>query len=98
MILTTGPGVDGRTVSEYLGVVFGHAAVQLGFRDHTAGSERHESRLQEVSMAALRKLEDAARSLGADAVIAIDFNYQSTFGYGENHRLMVSASGTAVRL
>ena len=96
MILTTGPGVDGRTVREYLGVVFGHAAVLLGFGDIAGKADRRESRLQEIGITALGRLEEAALNLGADAVIAIGFDYQAM---GDHSNLLtVSASGTAVRL
>jgi uncharacterized protein YbjQ (UPF0145 family) len=105
MILTTGPGVDGRTVREYLGVVFGEAIVGANiFRDLFAGirdivggrSGAYETELRRAREIALKELEDAGRSLGADAVIAIDFDYEVMGDSGS--MLMVSASGTAVRL
>lgn len=105
MILTTGPGVDGRLAREYLGVVFGEAIVGANiFRDLFAGirdivggrSGAYESELRRAREIALKELEDAARNLGADAVIAIDFDYEVMGDTGS--MLMVSASGTAVRL
>ena len=45
---------------------------------------------------ALKEMCDEARSLGADAVVGVDLDYE-TLGV-ENGMLMVSASGTAVKL
>ena len=43
---------------------------------------------------ALAEMEDQAAQLGADAVVGVDIDYE-TVG---NNMLMVSASGTAVKL
>jgi uncharacterized protein YbjQ (UPF0145 family) len=40
-------------------------------------------------------LQDAAKELGADAVIGVDIDYETVGGGG---MLMVTASGTAVKL
>jgi uncharacterized protein YbjQ (UPF0145 family) len=45
---------------------------------------------------ALRELEERARQLNADAVVGIDIDYEVLGQSGS--MLMVSASGTAVRL
>jgi uncharacterized protein YbjQ (UPF0145 family) len=47
-------------------------------------------------MTALNELKDEARALGADAVIGVDLDYE-VLGQGGS-MLMVSASGTAVKL
>ena len=44
----------------------------------------------------MREMEDRAHKLGADAVVGIDIDYE-VLGT-DNGMLMVTASGTAVRL
>ena len=44
---------------------------------------------------ALQELADEAQSHGANAVVAVDLDYESV---GNGSMLMVSASGTAVRV
>ncbi len=43
-------------------------------------------------------MEVAARALGADGVIGIDLDYESIQSGSGGSMLMVSASGTAIRL
>ena len=105
MILTTSCSVEGRQVEAYLGIVFGEAIVGANlFRDlfaqirdivgGRAGS--YEAELRRARELALEEMEEEARRLGADAVIGIDVDYE-VLG-GNNSMLMVTASGTAVRL
>ena len=105
MIKTTTPGVDGRAVDEYLGVVTGEAILGANiFRDLFAGvrdivggrSGAYEEELRKAREIALHEMEEEAASRGADAIIGIDLDYE-TVGQGSS-MLMVSASGTAVRL
>ena len=42
-------------------------------------------------------MADEAKALGADAVIAVDLDYEH-IGSGDRSMLMVSANGTAVKL
>jgi len=49
--------------------------------------------MTEARETALREMQDKAQALGADAVVAVDIDYE-TVGNG---MMMVSASGTAVR-
>ena len=105
MIKTTTPGVDGRAVDEYLAVVTGEAILGANiFRDLFAGvrdivggrSGAYEEELRKAREIALHEMEEEAASRGADAIIGIDLDYE-TVGQGAS-MLMVSASGTAVRL
>ena len=105
MILTTTPTVEGRTIIEYKGVVFGEVISGVNFikdfkaslRDIVGGrSGSYEQELINARAQALRELEERARQLNADAVVGIDLDYEVL---GQNgSMLMVSASGTAVRL
>jgi uncharacterized protein YbjQ (UPF0145 family) len=105
MIMTTTPSVEGRAISEYLGVVTGEAILGANiFRDMFAAirdvvggrSASYEKELGRAREIALDELEDWAEELGADAVVGIDVDYES-FGQS-NGMMMVSATGTAVKL
>ncbi|MGH8652583.1 MAG: heavy metal-binding domain-containing protein [Gammaproteobacteria bacterium] len=105
MIVTTTPDITGRPVTAYLGVVAGEAILGANlFRDLFAGirdivggrSAAYEKELRKAREIALEDLIDSAKSLGADAVVAVDIDYEVL---GErNSMLMVSVSGTAVKL
>jgi uncharacterized protein YbjQ (UPF0145 family) len=103
MIVTTTHGVEGRSVGQYLGVVCAQTVLGVNaFKDVAAGmrnvfggrSKSYENELGGGVAAALQELEGQAAALGADALVGVDIDYESV---GQN-MLMVSASGTAVRL
>ena len=105
MILTTTDQVEGRRVIDYLGVVTGEAIIGVNvFRDFFAGirdivggrSGGYQNALKDAREHAMADMQDAAKRLGADAVVGIDLDYE-VLGK-ENGMLMVSINGTAVRL
>jgi uncharacterized protein YbjQ (UPF0145 family) len=105
MIFATTSTLQGREVEAYLGVVFGDTVLGVNvFKDFMAGlrdivggrSGTCERELGAARDAAIANLARQAESLGADAVIGIDIDYE-VLG-ANNGMLMVSASGTAVRL
>ncbi|MBR3660232.1 MAG: heavy metal-binding domain-containing protein, partial [Bacteroidaceae bacterium] len=59
-------------------------------------SGSYEDELINARAQAMREMEDRAHKLGADAVVGIDIDYE-VLGT-DNGMLMVTASGTAVRL
>ena len=103
MILTTGPAVEGRPVREYLDVVSAQAimGVNIG-KDITAGlrnivggrSKSYEGEIAKAVAEVMDELKVGAESLGAEAVLSIDIDYETV---GAN-MLMDAASGTAVKL
>ena len=104
MIVTTTHTVEGRRVAAYLGVVSGEAIIGANLfkdmfasiRDVVGGrSGSYERTVKEAKIAAMEDLEAEARSIGADAVIGVDLDYE-VLGRGGS-MLMVSANGTAVR-
>jgi uncharacterized protein YbjQ (UPF0145 family) len=104
MIQTTTPGVDGRTITEYLGVVTGEAILGAnivrdlfaGIRDIVGGrAGAYEEELRKAREIALQEMATEAGARGADAVVGIDLDYETV---GNGSMLMVTASGTAVRL
>ena len=105
MILTTTPTIEGRTIVEYKGVVFGEVIVGVNFlkdfaasiRDIVGGrSNTYEQELVNARTTAMEELAQRARVMGADAVVGIDIDYEVLGQRGG--MLMVTASGTAVRL
>jgi uncharacterized protein YbjQ (UPF0145 family) len=105
VIVTTTPSIEGRPVQAYLGVVTGEAILGANvFRDIFAGlrdivggrSGSYERVLREARDAALMELIDEASRRGANAVIGVDLDYETIGDTGS--MLMVSASGTAVRV
>ncbi len=105
MILTTTPSIEGRKIVSYLGVITGEAIMGANImRDLFASitdviggrSGAYEEKLQEARQIALRELEERAVRLGANAVVGIDLDYEVVGQSGS--MLMVSASGTAVRV
>jgi uncharacterized protein YbjQ (UPF0145 family) len=105
MILTTTPGVDGRTIKRYLGIVTGEAIMGAnvfkdlfaGIRDIVGGrSATYEKELVRAQQIALEEIEYRATQAGANAVVGVDLDYEVL---GQNQgMLMVTASGTAVEL
>ena len=105
MILTTTPTIEGRTILEYKGVVCGEVVSGVNFiRDFKASirnivggrSGSYEDELVKSRTQAMDEMASRAARLGADAVVGIDIDYEVL---GENNgMLMVTASGTAVKL
>jgi len=104
MLKTTTSTVDGKTVSEYLGVVAGEAILGANIfkdifgavRDIIGGrSGAYEREMGKAREIAFSELEDQAKRLGADAIIGIDIDYEVVGQQGG--MMMVSVSGTAVR-
>ncbi|MCP5299641.1 MAG: heavy metal-binding domain-containing protein [Chromatiaceae bacterium] len=103
MIMTTTPSIEGSPISAYLGVVAGEAILGANlFRDLFAGirdivggrSGAYEKELRKAREIAFKELADAADTLGANAIVGIDLDYEVVGEKGG--MLMVSVSGTAV--
>lgn len=104
MIVTTTAIVQGQTVEAYLGIVTGETILGAnilkdlfaGVRDIVGGrAGAYEKELRKAREIAMREMQDAASDLGANAVIGVDLDYETV---SEGSMLMVSVSGTAVRL
>lgn len=105
MIVTTTHAVEGRPAREYLGIVTGEAIIGANmFRDIFAGirdivggrAGSYEKVLKEARHDAIHEMQAEAAKLGANAVIGVDLDYEVIGDTGS--MLMVSASGTAVKL
>ncbi|HLL59877.1 MAG TPA: heavy metal-binding domain-containing protein [Allosphingosinicella sp.] len=105
MIVSTTSSIEGRPVTQYLGVVTGEVIVGAnifkdlfaGIRDIVGGrSGAYETTLRSARDTAFQELEAEATRLGANAVVGVDIDYE-VIGK-EGSMLMVTVSGTAVRL
>ena len=104
VILTTTPGVEGARIVGYLGIVTGEAILGAnifkdlfaGVRDIVGGrSGAYEKELRRAREIAYEEMQAAAREMAADAVVGVDLDYETV---GQGSMLMVTVSGTAVRL
>jgi len=103
LLLTTTPSIEGKKITRYYGIVSGEAIIGANlFRDIFAGirdivggrSGSYEEVLREAKQNAMSEMEENARRLGANAVVAVDLDYETIGSNGS--MLMVTASGTAV--
>ena len=105
MLTTTTNSVEGRRIAEYFGIVSGEAIYGANiFRDFFAGirdivggrAGAYERVIKDGRDAAMADMIEEAQSLNANAIIGVDIDYESIGGKGS--MLMVSVTGTAVRL
>ncbi len=102
MLITTTNTIEGRQL-EYKGLVTGEAIlganlfkdIFAGIRDIVGGrSGAYEQELAKARQIALDEMCARAQSMGGNAVIGVDLDYETV---GQNgSMLMVSATGTAV--
>ena len=105
MILTTTPTIEGRHITQYLGIVTGETIVganifkdiMAGIRDIVGGrSGAYEKAFRQARQMAFEEMEQEAAELGANAVVGIDLDIETVGSQGG--MLMVSISGTAVTI
>ena len=103
MLIVTSDQIEGRRIAEYLGIVSGDAIVGANMfrdlfarvRDVVGGrAGGYEKVLRSAKEAAIKDIAEEAAERGANAIIAVDLDYESV---GDS-MLMVSVNGTAVRL
>ena len=107
MIISTTNAVEGQPAQQYLGIVTGEAILGANiFRDLFAGirdivggrSAAYEEELRKARDLGISEMSQQARELGATAVIGVDLDYETIQVGSGGGMLMVTASGTAVRL
>lgn len=105
MLVVTTNAVEGKKVVRYIGLVSGEAILGANiFQDFFAGirdiiggrSAAYEQELRKAKDIAIAEMTQQAQSMGGNAVIGVDLDYETIGGNGS--MLMVSASGTAVVL
>lgn len=103
MLVTTTPTIEGKQITNYLGIVTGETIIGANFvKDFFAGirdiiggrSESYEKVLREAKDSALAEMQQRAQQMGANAIVGIDLDYETVGANGS--MLMVTASGTAV--
>ncbi|MBE5073729.1 heavy metal-binding domain-containing protein [Erythrobacteraceae bacterium E2-1 Yellow Sea] len=105
IIVTTTPTIEGQPIQQYLGIVTGEVIVGANiFRDLFANirdivggrSGSYERILAEARQQAIEELQAECATRGGNAVVGVDLDYEVIGDTGS--MLMVSASGTAVRV
>ncbi len=103
VIATTTFSVEGRPITEYLGITAGEVIlgvnvfkdIAAGFRNIVGGrSGKYEEELRKGRDGAITEMIERATELGADAVVGVKVDYETVGG----QMLMITASGTAVKL
>ncbi len=102
MIITTTNTIEGKRITDYLGLVNGEAIMGANIvRDLFASitdivggrSGAYEQKLKEAREIAIQEMQQYASQLGANAIVGIDIDYEVI----REGMLMVTVSGTAVR-
>lgn len=102
MLVSTTPQIEGRNITEYLGIVSGEAVMGANIvkdifatvRDIVGGrAGAYEKELKKAKETALNDMIEEAKKLGANAIVGVEIDYHTIGGM-----MMVCASGTAVVL
>lgn len=105
MLVVTATTLQNRNIKQYLSLVSGEAILGANiFKDFFAGirdivggrSAAYEGELKKAKDIAITEMISQAQQMGANAVIAVDLDYETIGSSGGGNMLMVSASGTAV--
>lgn len=105
MLVTTTPNIEGKKIVEYYGLVSGEAIMGANlFKDLFASitdivggrSGTYEKELRTAKDTAVAEMCQQAQTMGANAVIGVDLDYETVGRDGS--MLMVTASGTAVKI
>jgi uncharacterized protein YbjQ (UPF0145 family) len=103
MIVATTPTVEGRQIERTLGLVKGNTIrakwfgkdIVAGLRNIVGGElKEYTEMLNEARMQAVERMEDEAKSLGADAIVSVRFTTSTVTGGAAE----LLAYGTAVKL
>ncbi len=103
MIVTTTPTIQDHPIEEYLGIVVGEAIlgahigrdILASVTDIVGGrSAAYEEEVRKARTIALNEMTAEAKGKGGNAVVGVDIDYEVI----RQGMLMVSASGTAVRV
>ncbi|NTF07187.1 YbjQ family protein [Agrobacterium rubi] len=107
IIMTTSIDIPNRKVESVISIIASEAALGMNvfkdiannWRDFVGGrSATSQASLKEARLACLDGLRSEAQAVGADAVIAVDLDYNQLATGGTGGILFVAATGTAVKL
>ena len=101
MILSTTQNIDGHTIKEYKGLVFGEVINGANFvKDFSASitnliggrASVYENEIINARTNALNEMASRAQNMGANAIVGVRVDTETI----ANSMIMVTASGTAV--
>ncbi|MBQ4161380.1 MAG: heavy metal-binding domain-containing protein [Parabacteroides sp.] len=104
MLITTTNNLEGKEIIQYFGIVSGETIIGANiFRDFFASirdivggrSSSYEEVLRKAKESAIAEMCQQAEQMGANAVIAVDLDYETVGDTGS--MLMVTVAGTAIR-
>lgn len=103
MLISTTPSLEGKTIMEYRGVVFGEVINGINFmNDFTAAitnfiggrAKEYEQELVDSRAQAINEMMERAGKIGANAVVGVKVDIETI---GQNgSMIIVTAAGTAV--
>ena len=103
MLISTTSNIEGKTIKEYRGIVFGEAINGISFvKDWSAAitnftggrSSEYEQELIDTRADAIKEMQERAEKIGANAVVGVTVDVETI---GQNGgMMMVIATGTAV--
>lgn len=105
MIISTTSLIEGKTIKEYRGIVFGDAISGVDFlKDFTASIanklggrvEEYEQEVVNARADAVNEMVARAKKVGANALIGVKIDVEAIGGVENGSMIMVTASGTAV--
>jgi len=105
LLISTTPTLDGAEIEENLGLVISEVILSPNavkdmytlVRDVVGGRTKgYEKDLVTAREIVLKELQEQAEQLGANAIIGLQMNYQTTGGSGT--LFLIAARGTAVKL
>ena len=103
MILTTTEKVEGKEISEYLGLVFGETVNGINFvKDFGAGlrnfvggrSKGYEEEMINSRNDCMNEMIRRAKEIQADGIVGIKFDFESM---GQGNMILVNVTGTALK-
>ena len=101
MIISTTPSIEGKSIKEYKGVVFGETINGIYFmKDFTASLtnitggrvQEYENELIDARANAMTEMINRAKALGANAIVGVTVDLETI----NASMIMVQATGTAV--
>ena len=104
MLILTTPSIQGKEITEYMGLVTGDSLLGAnlykdmfsGVRDVVGGrTSKYEEELTNARTLAIESMQEKAEKMGANAIIGTRVAYHNLGGTMGN-TIMVTVSGTAV--
>lgn len=108
MLLSTTSSLEGKTIKEYMGIVFGEAISGINFaKDFVVSitnfvggrASEYEEELVLARADAVREMIERAEKIGANGLVGVKVDVESiTVGEQGQMMIMVMATGTAVSI